>query len=101
MSWPKASLQKSVIESIKKRIKQADLTATPATEKQEVESPAKEIVTSEIAGIEIMELDDAVKALWAANIYAESGMGCTGPIVLVNEKNVQAAQDELKKANYL
>ncbi|QXJ60367.1 glycine reductase [Enterococcus raffinosus] len=79
----------------------ADLTATPATEKQEVESPAKEIVTSEIAGIEIMELDDAVKALWAANIYAESGMGCTGPIVLVNEKNVQAAQDELKKANYL
>ena len=79
----------------------ADLTATPATEKQEVEPPAKEIVTSEIAGIEIMELDDAVKALWAANIYAESGMGCTGPIVLVNEKNVQAAQDELKKANYL
>lgn len=75
----------------------ADLTATPATEKQEVEPPAKEIVTSEIAGIEIMELDDAVKALWAANIYAESGMGCTGPIVLVNEKNVQAAQDELKK----
>ena len=79
----------------------ADLTATPAAEAKEIEPPAKEIVTSEIAGIEIMELEDAVKVLWEAKIYAESGMGCTGPIVLVNEKNLEKAQDELKKASYL
>lgn len=79
----------------------ADLTATPAAEAKEIEPPAKEIVTSEIAGIEIMELEDAVKVLWEAKIYAESGMGCTGPIVLVNEKNLTKAQDELKKASYL
>ena len=66
-----------------------------------IDPPAKEIVTSEIAGIEIMELEDAVKILWEAEIYAESGMGCTGPIILVNEKNLIAAQNELKKANYL
>lgn len=79
----------------------SELTAAPAAQSKEIEPPAKEIVTSEIAGIEIMELEDAVKVLWEADIYAESGMGCTGPIVLVNEKNLPAAQDELKKANYL
>lgn len=80
----------------------AELTAVPTAEvAKEVEPPAKEIVTSEIAGIEIMELEDAVKALWEVDIYAESGMGCTGPIVLVNEKNLSAAQAELKKAKYL
>lgn len=76
-------------------------TATVVETAKEVEPPAKEIVTSEIAGIEIMELEDAVKVLWEADIYAESGMGCTGPIVLVNEKNLSIAQAELKKAKYL
>lgn len=80
----------------------AELTAAPTAEAtKEIEPPAKEIVTSEIVGIEIMELEDAVKALWEVDIYAESGMGCTGPIVLVNEKNLAAAQAELKKAKYL
>ena len=80
----------------------SELTATAVPEaKKEIDPPAKEIVTSEIAGIEIMELEDAVKILWKAEIYAESGMGCTGPIILVNEKNLIAAQNELKKANYL
>lgn len=76
-------------------------TAAVVETAKEVEPPAKEIVTSEIAGIEIMELEDAVKVLWEADIYAESGMGCTGPIVLVNEKNLSIAQTELKKAKYL
>lgn len=80
----------------------AELTAAPTAEAvKEIEPPAKEIVTSEIAGIEIMELEDAVKALWEIDIYAESGMGCTGPIVLVSENNLSAAQAELKKAKYL
>lgn len=80
----------------------SELQAPPATEAAKaIVPPPKEIVTAEIAGIEIMELEDAVKILWKANIYAESGMGCTGPIILVNEKNVSAAQEQLKKANYL
>lgn len=78
-----------------------ELSAVPTTEVKEIEPPPKEIVTSEIAGIEIMELEDAVKVLWEVDIYAESGMGCTGPIVLVNEKNLAAAQAELKTAKYL
>lgn len=77
------------------------LSAPINKEVKEIVPPSKEIVTSEITGIEIMELEEAVHVLWGANIYAESGMGCTGPIVLVNPKQLAAAQNELKKANYL
>ena len=48
-----------------------------------------------------MDLEDAVKALWKENIYAESGMGCTGPIVLVPDAKLDAAQEILKKAGYI
>jgi hypothetical protein len=54
-------------------------------EEAEIVAPAKEVVTSQISGIEIMDLEDAVKLLWKNGIYAESGMGCTGPIILVSE----------------
>lgn len=62
--------------------------------------PEKEVVTGTISGIDIMDLDDACQSLWRAGIYAESGMGCTGPIVLVNEEKVQAANECLVKCGY-
>ena len=65
---------------------------------EDVKEPPKEIVTAQIAGIEVMDLEDAVKALWKINIYAESGMGCTGPIVRVSDANLAKAEEELKKA---
>lgn len=77
-------------------------TKKPAQEDEaEVEAPAKEVVTGSISGIDIMELEDAVKALWKAGIYAESGMGCTGPIVMVNEEKLDNAMDVLSKAGYV
>lgn len=58
----------------------------------------KEIVTYQISGMDVMDLDDAVEVLKGAGIYAESGMGCTGPIVLVNEtKGVKATKILLEK----
>ena len=68
---------------------------------QAVTAPPKEVVTAQVAGIEIMDLDDAVQTLWKAGIYAESGMGCTGPIVLMSEANHDKAVEELKKAGYI
>ena len=67
----------------------------------EVVAPPKQVVTAEISGIEIMDLEDGVKTLWKIGIYAESGMGCTGPIILVSEGNIEAARMELKKAGYV
>lgn len=65
-----------------------------------VVAPPKEIVTGTVDGIDIMELDDAVEVLWAEGVYAESGMGCTGPIVMVNEAKVNDAIKILAKAGY-
>lgn len=73
----------------------------PAGAAEEVKEPPKEIVTAQIPGIEVMDLEDAVKALWKMNIYAESGMGCTGPIIRVSEANLAKAEEELKKAGYV
>jgi len=66
-----------------------------------VAAPPKEVVTAEIAGIEITELDDAVVVLWKEGIYAESGMGCTGPIVLVSPANLDKSTKILIDAGYV
>jgi len=68
---------------------------------EEITKPEKEVVTGQIAGIEIMDLEDAVKALWKHGIYAESGMGCTGPIVLVNEEKLKTAMKILVEAEFV
>jgi glycine/sarcosine/betaine reductase complex component C subunit alpha len=67
---------------------------------EEVTAPPKEMVTETIGGIDIMELEDAVKELWKSGIYAESGMGCTGPVVMINENKLCEAIEALKKSGY-
>ena len=73
----------------------------PVSIAEEIKVPEKEIVTEEISGIDIMSLEDAAKELWKAQIYAESGMGCTGPVVLVSPGKFEKAVDILKKAGYI
>lgn len=68
---------------------------------EDVKEPPKEIVTAQIPGIEVMDLEDAVKALWKENVYAESGMGCTGPIIRISEANKEKAIAILVKAGYV
>lgn len=70
-------------------------------EPEEVMAPPKEVVTGTLAGVEVMDLEDAVAALWKAGIYAESGMGCTGPIIMVNEAKVEQAAAALQKAGFI
>ncbi|WDV47071.1 glycine/sarcosine/betaine reductase complex component C subunit alpha [Clostridiaceae bacterium M8S5] len=70
-------------------------------DEEEVAMPSKEVVTGQISGIDILELEDAVTALWKNNIYAESGMGCTGPIVMVNESKLSEATSVLIKEGYV
>ncbi|SHH28949.1 Fatty acid/phospholipid biosynthesis enzyme [Tepidibacter thalassicus DSM 15285] len=68
---------------------------------EEISIPEKEIVTGSISGIDILDLEDAVKVLWKNGIYAESGMGCTGPIVMVNEEKIEKAIEILFKEGYV
>lgn len=68
---------------------------------EEVKMPDKEIVTSSIAGVDILDLEDAVAALWKRGVYAESGMGCTGPIILVNPSKEELATSILKEESLI
>ena len=63
--------------------------------------PDKEVVTEEIAGIEIFDLENAAALLKSKGIYAETGMGCTGPVVLVNEKKHGEALQILKQGGFV
>lgn len=75
--------------------------AAPAAAEEEVKAPPAEPVTASIPGIEVMDLEDAVKVLWKAGIYAESGMGCTGPLVMMSPANKEKAAELLRQAGYI
>ena len=71
------------------------------TSSEEVVAPPKKVVTYDIAGIDILELEDAVQELWKKGVYAESGMGCTGPIVLISDDEADKAKEILTAAGYI
>lgn len=76
-------------------------SAKPAAAEEKVVAPPAKVVTEEIPGIEILVLEDAVQALWKKGIFATSGMGCTGPIVMVAPEDAEAAIAVLKETEYL
>ena len=76
-------------------------SAAPAAAAEEVKAPPAEPCTASIPGVEVMDLEDAVKVLWKAGIYAESGMGCTGPIVMMAPANEAKSRELLKAAGYI
>ena len=94
-----AKAKKAGFEAIIDELKNAGKKeAAPAVA---VTAPPKEICTAQIPGIEVMDLEDAVQALWKEGIYAESGMGCTGPIVLMAADKKDKAYEILKNAGYV
>lgn len=89
--------RKAKLEDVLKSI-----TKNTKTEKsEEVVAPPKEVVTGTISGIDIMNLEDAVQVLWKNGIYAESGMGCTGPIVRVAENKIETVTKILTEEGYI
>ncbi len=90
----KAGLEQIVEELI---IERDDETYRSAS----VVSPLGESVNQGISGIDIMELEKAVRVVWAEGIYAESGMGCTGPVLMVNKKRFDQAMMILRENGYL
>ena len=94
-----AAAKKAGLEDILKARKAAAKPAAAAEE--EVKAPPAEIVTAQIAGIEVMDLEDGVQALWKQGIYAESGMGCTGPIIRVSDANLEKAKEILTAEGYI
>ncbi|MFL0267641.1 glycine/sarcosine/betaine reductase complex component C subunit alpha [Candidatus Clostridium radicumherbarum] len=88
----KAGLKEIIAKNIKEKTNEAA---------DEIKMPPRKVVTADITGIDILELENACKVLWKAGVYSESGMGCTGPIVLVNPEDLEKAREILRNAEFL
>lgn len=91
---------KAGFKDICAKITSADKKAA-STEAVEVVAPPKKVVTAQIPGVDILDLDESVQELWKVGIYAESGMGCTGPIVLIADEDEAKAREVLKEKEYI
>ncbi len=69
--------------------------------KAEVKKLDKKPVTKSVAGIDILELENAVAALAEESIFSESGMGCTGPIILVADEDYIKAVEALLTKKFI
>jgi betaine reductase len=68
---------------------------------EKVSPPPKEPTEEELHGIDVLSIEDAVVALWKNGIYAESAMGCTGPVVKVPGRSLEKAGEILRKEGFL
>ncbi len=68
---------------------------------ESVSAPAREPVDAELSGVDVLDMDAAVQTLWKEGIYAESAMGCTGPVVRMASANKDRAAEALRRAGYL
>lgn len=79
----------------------ADLHVKDEEKRLTVEPPKPEPTDEEIHGVDVLTIEDAVRVLWAHGIYAESAMGCTGPVIKVPSRLSAQAGDILTKEGYL
>ncbi len=80
----------------------ASLAPKRATEEAEtLKAPPAVPTDEEIHGVDVLDLENAVRELWKAGIYAESAMGCTGPVVKLARASEEAARAVLVQAGYL
>lgn len=74
---------------------------TEAKAEEEITLPPAKPVTEEIAGIDILDLEIAVREVWKIGIFASTGMGCTGPVILTAKEDYAKAFEVLAKAGYV
>ena len=72
-----------------------------AAVRDEITPPPAKVTGEQIPGIDILELEDAVKSLWKDQIFASTGMGCTGPVILIAGEDKEKAIEILKANQYL
>lgn len=79
----------------------ATATAPKASEEGDIKVPPAEPTDEELHGVDVLSIEDAVRELWKHGIYAESAMGCTGPVVKVASARVAEATEILHEKKYL
>lgn len=78
------------------------LAPAPAVaQAEEVKAPPAVPTEEEIHGIDVLDLENAVRTLWKEGIYAEGAMGCTGPVVKMAAVAKEKAAEILKAAGFI
>jgi len=79
----------------------AELESEAKGAREEVQAPEKKQVDAEIAGIDVLDIETARETLWKEEIYAETGMGCAGPVVMVAPEDEEQARKTLQQAGFI
>ena len=79
----------------------AAFSKAAAALRDEVQAPPAVPTDEEIHGIDVLDLELAVRCLWKENIYAEAAMGCTGPVVKLAGSSLDKARAVLTASGYL
>jgi len=74
---------------------------TAAKAKSAVVCPPSKITDSDISGIDILAIEEACESLWSVGIFARTGMGCTGPIVMIAASDQANAREHLQLQKYI
>lgn len=73
----------------------------PKAAAEAVAKPPAVPVDAEIFGVDVLEMENAAQALWKEGMYAETAMGCTGPVVRVQHAVKDKAVAVLKQAGFI
>lgn len=79
----------------------ASFAPKAAVAEEEIKAPPAVPTDEELHGIDVLDLDNAVRALWKAGIYAESAMGCTGPVVKMAAASKARSAEILKAEGFI
>lgn len=79
----------------------ADTAPKAAPAEEAVAKPAAVPVDESIGGVDVLDMDNAARELWKAGIYAETAMGCTGPVVRIPASAKDKSVELLTKAGYI
>ncbi len=90
--------KKAGLESILKDIESENNKKENA---EKVKAPPAKTTGEEIPGVDILTIEDAKISLWKEGIYAETGMGCTGPVILVAEEDYKKARKLLIEGEFI
>ena len=86
---------------LSKLLKERRANGAKKEEPAAVPEVKKEPCTFSVAGIDVTDIEDAAAVLLRAGIYSETGMGCTGPLIILPERQKDEAVKLLKEAGYI
>lgn len=66
-----------------------------------VKMPPVVPVDADIAGVDVLDMERAVQVLWKEGIYAETAMGCTGPVIRMRLLDKSRCEELLKQAGFI